>query len=97
MANNDYRNYGTLEPEYYSDNLGPITVKGKKQALVAGLESRLSINQSQLSELKNYQTSLAKMGKDLSKEDAARVQRLENIIANLKRIIDEQRTAFKLK
>ena len=36
MANNDYRNYGTLEPEYYSDNLGPITVKGKKQAIVAG-------------------------------------------------------------
>ena len=97
MANKDYRNYGTLEPEYYSDRLGPLTIKGKKQALVAGLESKLNENQIQLNELKKYQESLKKIGKDLDKDDAERMARIERIIKNLKQTINEQKTMFKLK
>ena len=97
MANKDYRNYGTLEPEYYSDRLGPLTIKGKKQALVAGLESKLNENQNKLNELKKYQESLKKIGKDLDKDDAERMTRIERIIKNLKQTINEQKTMFKLK
>ena len=97
MANKDYRNYGTLEPEYYSDRLGPLTIKGKKQALVAGLESKLDENQNKLNELKKYQESLKKIGKDLDKDDAERMTRIERIIKNLKQTINEQKTMFKLK
>ena len=97
MANKDYRNYGTLEPEYYSDHLGPLTIKGKKQVLVAGLESKLDENQNKLNELKKYQESLKKIGKDLDKDDAERMTRIERIIKNLKQTINEQKTMFNLK
>ena len=97
MANKDYRNYGTLEPEYYSDRLGPLTIKGKKQVLVAGLESKLDENQNKLNELKKYQESLKKIGKDLDKDDAERMTRIERIVSNLKQTINEQKTMIKLK
>ncbi len=97
MANKDYRNYGTIEPQYYQENLGPLTVKGKKSALVAGLQSRLDENQAKLQELKKYEESLAKNGKTLDAEDTARMKRIERIISDLKRIIDEQIQSFNLK
>ena len=37
------------------------------------------------------------MGRDLDEKDQKRMKRLEEIIANLKRMIDEQVTEFKLK
>lgn len=101
MANNDklygVKNFGTLEPEYHSDQFSPITVKGKKYALVSGLRAKLSENQSSLNELKKYQKSLKKMGRDLDEKDQKIMKRLEEIVANLNHMIDEQVEMFNLK
>jgi len=101
MANNDklygVKNFGTLEPEYHSDQFSPITVKGKKYALVSGLRAKLSEKTSALNELKKYQKYLKKMGKDLDEHDQKIMKRLEEIVANLNRMIDEQVEMFNLK
>lgn len=101
MANNnklyEVKNFGTLKPEYHSDQFSPITVKGKKYALVADFRAKLSENQSLLNELKKYQESLKKMGRDLDEKDQKRMKRCEEIIANLKRMIDEQVEMYNLK
>ena len=97
MANNDYRNYGTLEPEYTSDQFSPITIKGKKYALVSGMRAKLSENQDKLSELKKYQQSLKKIGKDLDEKDQKRMKKLQEIIGNLNSVINEQIEHFNLK
>ena len=91
------RNYGTLEPEYVSDTFSPITVKGRKQALVDGMRAKLNEKQSALSELKKQQKALRANGRDLDEQDQKTMKKLEEIVANLKRVIDEQVTEFKLK
>ena len=101
MANNDrlygVKNFGTLEPEYFSDTFSPITVKGKKYILVSGLRAKLNEKQSALSELKKQQKALRANGRDLDEQDQKTMKKLEEIVANLKRVIDEQVTEFKLK
>lgn len=91
------RNYGTLEPEYCSDQFSPVTIKGRKQALVFGLQQKLNENQSALSELKKQQKSLQEKGKDLDEQDLKRMKKLQDIISNLKGTIKEQVEMFNLK
>ena len=97
MANNNklygVKNFGTLKPEYHSG----LTVKGKKYALVADFCAKLSENQSLLDELKKQQKSLKEMGRDLDEKDQKRMKRCEEIIADLKRMIDKQVEMYNLK
>lgn len=91
------RNYGTLEPEYCSDQFSPVTIKGRKQALVLGLQQKLNENQSALSELEKQQKSLQEQGKDLDEQDLKRMKKIQDIISNLKGTIKEQVEMFNLK
>lgn len=97
MAAINNRNYGTLEPEYYQENLGPLTIQGKKYALVSGLTEKLNSVQNELKECKKQQKTLQAKGKDLNEEDMKRMKRCEEIVANLKAVINREVTRFNLK
>lgn len=97
MAASDNRNYGTLEPEYYQESLGPLTVQGRKYALVTELTGKLNSVQNELKECKKQQKTLQAKGKDLNEKDMERMKRCEEIVANLKAVINTEVTRFNLK
>lgn len=97
MVYRDNVNYGTLEPEYHQENLGPLTLKGKKYALVSGLTEKMHSVQNELQKYEQRQKSLLEKGKDLNAKDMKDMQKCKEIVVNLKRIIDNQVQQFNLK
>lgn len=90
------RNYGILKKERYDETLCEVTVKGAKNTLIRQLQTTLAQKTDRLKELKTEQKFLQSKGKDLGKEDLKRINRLERIVADLKKTIAEQTEMFGL-
>ena len=88
------RNYGILKKEHRDETLSDVTVKGAKNTMIEQLKTTLAKKQDRLKELRNEQKFLQSKGKDLDKEDLERINRLERIIADLKKTITEQTEMF---
>ena len=90
------RNYGILKKERHDETLCDVTVKSSKNTLIRSLQATLVQKTDRLKELKQEQKVLQAKGKDLGKEDLERINRLERIVADLKKTIAEQTEMFGL-
>lgn len=80
-------NFGSLQPDYTAQS----GTKYKKEQQAKAWEEQIKEKQKVLEELQTEQARLQAKGLDLDEDDLRRMRRVSDIIANLQRLVKENR------